>query len=333
MRKKRKLDGFTKLIIVLGSIFILFILGYLGFLGAKAYFTWDDVYQHRDREYDPLAELKDQTRSFFRPNGGSGTTVSNASATKPFTILLAGVDSSTLKTGRSDTLIVAIVDIAKNKVSLASIPRDTYVELAGEGKKDKINHSYAYDGIQGTIKTVEDFLDTPINYYVTVNFKAVEDFVDTIGGLDVNVEKNMNYTDASADLYINLKKGPQHLTGKQTLHYSRFRKDAEGDYGRMRRQQQVIREMINQSVDFRNVSKLNKILTVLGDNVKTDISLENMVTLMNNMNGIKGDNIETIPVSSTTGSINGISYVFIDDEHRDELINEIHSRLGINEEK
>ena len=135
-----------------------------------------------------------------------------------FTVLLLGVDQRPGDKGRSDTIMVATVNPNSGKALLFNIPRDTRTRLVKRGYDDKINHAYAYDGIAGSVATVENFLDAfPIDYYVQVNMEGFEMIVDQLGGVDVN---NSFTFDIDG---FHFPKGPQHLDGEYALKYARMR--------------------------------------------------------------------------------------------------------------
>ncbi|MDU5185340.1 MAG: LCP family protein, partial [Peptoniphilus harei] len=131
--------------------------------------------------------------------------------------LMLGVDSLDSKkadNARSDTIMVVNLDGKTGKVNIISIPRDTYTKINGY-KKTKINHSFKYGGSELTLDTVNKLLGTDIKYYVTVDYRFVEDVVDKIGGVEVDVPIDMKYEDPTADppLTIDIKAGRQNLKG------------------------------------------------------------------------------------------------------------------------
>ena len=137
-------------------------------------------------------------------------------------IVVMGVDERDTDAGRSDTLFVVMLDPKNNNVSLLSIPRDTMVRVPGRGW-DKINHAFAYGGHKLTQQTVEEFLGIQINNYVVVDFSGFKDLVNAIGGIDINVEKDMYYEDPYDNLVIDLQQGRQHLDGEKAIQYVRYR--------------------------------------------------------------------------------------------------------------
>lgn len=113
----------------------------------------------------------------------------NHDSNEAFSVLLLGIDNGDLNrndVGRTDTMIVATVNPKNSQIKLVSIPRDTYVEIVGRSKKDKINHAYAFGGASMSIATVEKLLDIPIDYYVEMNLKGLKELVDAVGGIEVN---------------------------------------------------------------------------------------------------------------------------------------------------
>ena len=157
-------------------------------------------------------------------------------------VMIMGVDRRADDVGRSDTLMVAALDVDKSKAALLSIPRDTRVAIEGNGF-DKINHAYAFGGHSLTQKTVENLLGVKMDHYILIDTRSFERIIDAIGGVDLNVEKRMYYEDPWDDiggLVIDLYPGEQHLDGDRAIQYVRYR-DGEGDIGRVGRQQKFVK--------------------------------------------------------------------------------------------
>ena len=110
------------------------------------------------------------------------------------TIMIMGVDSREDDVGRSDTLMIATLDPKKDQAALLSVPRDTRVKIKGHGF-DKINAAYAYGGERLTQDTVENFLGVDMDHYIIINTHAFQKIIDALGGIDIDVEKRMYYTD------------------------------------------------------------------------------------------------------------------------------------------
>src|SRR5574344_1496013 len=167
-------------------------------------------------------------------------------------ILLLGVDSngadSDLWVGtRTDTMILLNIDPRTKSVNAISVPRDSKVYLPGEYGIQKINAAHALGGVDLTKQTVEQTLGIKIDRYVVVSDQAVENLVNTLGGVPVYVEKNMFYDDYSGHLHVHLRKGNDVLDGKNAVGYLRFRHDGLGDIGRTQRQQWFLKSLLSKT--------------------------------------------------------------------------------------
>lgn len=168
-------------------------------------------------------------------------------------ILIIGTDSRGEDRGRSDSLMVAHYDQKRKQPKLISIMRDSYVDIPGYGK-DKINAAYSYGGIELVRKTLKENFDLPIEYYVTINFDHFKEAIDNLfpKGVTLDAEKDLDLDQ------VFIKAGKQKMDGNTLLQYSRFREDEEGDFGRIRRQQQVLSAISQQVTNVTSLSKLPK---------------------------------------------------------------------------
>ncbi|ODA39043.1 Cell envelope-associated transcriptional attenuator [Desulfosporosinus sp. BG] len=201
-----------------------------------------------------------------------------------FTVLLIGVDRRPDETSLSntDSLLVASVNTGNGKIALISIPRDTQVIIPGYGK-NKINAAARVGkGLTTTIALVEGLIDQPIDGYVLTNFTGFKSIIDTLGGITVNVEKDMHYvTGDLSDGVINLSKGTQRLNGTQALQYARFRHDALADISRTVRQQTVLKAMGKEFMKVKTITKLPWLIPQLQKSVETNLSLAQLWSLAN----------------------------------------------------
>jgi LCP family protein required for cell wall assembly len=212
-------------------------------------------------------------------------------------IVVMGVDERDEDAGRSDTLFVVMLDPKSNNISLLSIPRDTMVKIPDRGW-DKINHAFAFGGHKLTQQTVEEFLGIQINNYVVVDFKGFKGLVDAIGGIDINVEKDMYYEDPYDNLVIDLQQGRQHLDGARAIQYVRYR-DEEGDIGRIKRQQHFMAAIYEKITSTEILTKVPGLVKELVTMIKTDIPVTDMIKLAKAMNKTmkdeKGLNMAMVP--------------------------------------
>ncbi len=217
--------------------------------------------------------------------------------TSPYTkeIMVMGVDPRTDDTGRSDTLFLVSLDEEAKRASILSIPRDTRVEME-QGAYEKINHAYAYGGHEYAQKVLERLLAAKIDGYVIVNIRAFEKMIDTVGGVDIDVEKRMYYEDPwdeDGGLVIDLYPGEQHLDGKQAMEYVRFR-DEEGDIGRIARQQKFLKALLARVTSPEVVPHLAQIVRELGSVIETDMELGDMARFASLLPDIKGNGVESV---------------------------------------
>ncbi len=191
-------------------------------------------------------------------------------------VLVLGVDSVD-GVERSDTLMVFSLDPLTHEIAVLSIPRDTLVEIPGRPGREKITHAHAYGGPLKSLLTVSDFLGVPIHYYVKVDFQGFVSLVDTLGGVTVDVEKPMRYSDPTQDLYIDFSPGRQRLTGRKALEFVRYRQD--GDLNRIRRQQELLQSAADEAFRLGTILKLPKMIGELARYVDTNMAPQEMLHL------------------------------------------------------
>lgn len=221
-------------------------------------------------------------------------------------ILVVGIDD--VEGGhRSDTLGLAAIDIDNKTVRFMSLPRDTRVQIPGHGWQ-KLNHAYAYGGVNLLQQTVINYLGLPINYYVLVNYESFPKIVDMIGGVDINVEKKLHYNDKAGKLFINIPKGLQHMDGKTALEYVRFRNDALGDIGRINRQQQFLKAVLGKIQSPEMLPKLPDFAKEILGLVNTNMSMTQAVQLTSYMRDISHENLAFFTLPGKAAYISNISY-------------------------
>ena len=225
-----------------------------------------------------------------------------------FNVYISGIDTSgsISNVARSDANILMTVNTDTHEALLTSIPRDYYVTLHSYGAKDKLTHSGIY-GINETVKTAEDLLDTDINYYVRVNFTTVIKLVDKLGGIDVYSD----YSFTTSDKLYTFKKGYNHVNGEEALRFSRERYSfASGDNQRVKNQQHVIEAIMKKVLNSTTLlTKYTDILDSLKGSFQTNIAQDDISSLVkdqiNNMSSwtIKSNSLTGTGASSSTYSM------------------------------
>ena len=225
------------------------------------------------------------------------------------TIMIMGVDQRADDVGRSDTLMVTMIDPKKNKAALLSVPRDTRVKIKGHGY-DKINAAYAYGGHKLSESTVEGLLGVRIDHYIIINTHSFQRIIDALGGIDINVEKRMYYEDPWDDdggLLIDLQPGKQHMDGKTAVTYVRYR-DEEGDIGRIDRQQKFMKAVVEKLTSPAVVTRLPAVIKEVMDSIETDLSFRQLLEFAGTLKNAQKNGLKTDMVPGRPLYISWISY-------------------------
>jgi len=222
-------------------------------------------------------------------------------------ILIVGCDEIE-NNGRADTIVFLSISPKTKDVLILSIPRDTRVEIPERGM-DKINHAYAFGGKKLISETVSLFLDVPIHFYAIADFNGFVNIIDELGGVEIDVEKEMHYVDKAGGLDINLYPGKQILNGEKSLQYIRFRHDQLGDLGRIKRQQKLALAVIEKMMNFDSITKIPQISEEMKGYIETDIKVQDAVALANLFKGINQEEFKIETIQAKPVYIEGVSYL------------------------
>ncbi|WP_125591312.1 LCP family glycopolymer transferase [Companilactobacillus jidongensis] len=263
---------------------------------------------------------------------------------KPVSILLLGVDTTdngvrdteTDYRGNSDTMIVVTVNPKTNKTTMVSVPRDTMAQIwKGVGnntnKIAKINSAYNVGNEESAVVTTEKLLNIPIDYYVKVDFNSLKKIVNSVGGVDVDVPFSFSYGD-TGEKVSHFKKGKMHLNGKQALDYSRMRyEDPEGDYGRQKRQRQVITAIIKSAASAKTFTRYQKVLDSISNSMTTNLSFTDMQSMFLNYSGA-AKKIGSDYVQGYGSMISGSSYEIAPTKELQRVSNKLRKSLDLSQE-
>ncbi|WP_028608654.1 LCP family protein [Paenibacillus harenae] len=200
----------------------------------------------------------------------------------PFAVLLLGVDQRGNETGRSDTMIYTVVRPEDGELLMVSIPRDTYVEIAGKGYEDKITHAYAFGGAGMAMDTVGKLFDAPIHHYASINFEGFRKVIDKLGGISLPIEEDMVNDDYDHEKFV-IKAGQDTYNGRDTLNYVRYREDAGGDMNRTERHQIFLTQLMDKAKQMNQWSKIPDLIDIMGDNFSTDMRPQQLIDLGQSM--------------------------------------------------
>ncbi|MGI6558782.1 MAG: LCP family protein [Limnochordia bacterium] len=248
-------------------------------------------------------------------------------------ILVLGADKGEYDPGRTDTIILVSVDPKAKEVGVLSVPRDTRVMIPGRGY-NRINTAYAFGGPQLAKKTVENWLGIDIDYYVVVDFAGFEHIVDTLGGVEIDVEKRMRYQDRAQGLHIDLHPGRQVLDGRQALNYIRYRADGLGDVslvdpvqelygGRVQRQQRFLEALARELVKPTVIAKVPALIDDFRSAVQTDMPAQTMVKLGLALRDMDLQKVKSRVVPGVGGEIGSASYWLADQDKLKRVVQDL----------
>lgn len=271
MKKK----SFKKLILILIVIFSIIIL----FFNKHKYLINDNLPELK-KDTEIIVEEKNNNNSIAEVLNKNNELIDNKKEilekeileellSQSYIFAIYGTDERSNEIPRSDIIMILKYEPKDNEILLVSIPRDTRVKIKNRGL-DKINHAYAFGGPDLITQTLEEFLLVDIDYYIKLSFENFIELIDKIGGVKVNVKKDFYYPG-----YIDISEGNQVLSGEKALEYIRFRYDNDGDYGRIQRQQEVLRSLIEWQKSA-PINKTESILKEIYNEIGTNMSIKSM---------------------------------------------------------
>jgi LCP family protein required for cell wall assembly len=223
-------------------------------------------------------------------------------------LLLVGLDEVPGEDiNRSDSIAFVSIDIDDKVVRMLSIPRDTRVQIPDRGWQ-KLNHAYAYGGVDLLKTTLVNYLGVPIPYHIIVNLDSFPELVDLIGGVTINVPKRLRYTDKAGGVHIDIPAGEQHMDGKTALGYVRFRHDALGDIGRVERQQVFMMAVFRKMKDPAMITRIPELIRQSMRLVKTNLTLSQAVQLASYLKDLDPSRAIFRTLPGKSAYISGTSY-------------------------
>ncbi|WP_019123461.1 LCP family protein [Brevibacillus massiliensis] len=317
------------------TLFVLFAILLVGGAAGAVYWKLNQAIESVE---NPYAETNAPTNKTYEPE-------------KPLSVVLLGFDSRE-ETGslNTDVMMVSVINPATKKVQLLSIPRDTRVKIPGYSGYYKINSAFAYgeserrrderngkvpteNGVTLTKKTLEQMLGIPIQYYITVDFNGFKSIIDELGGVEVNVDSRLVYHDPTDGTTIDLQPGLQTLNGKNALDYVRHRHDDRGtkyyssDFDRNRRQQEVIKAVLDKMTSPEGFTKLFTVIDVALKNVNTDLSPSQIKGLAKDFKGFSSSDLTVLDSGAYWNS--SIMYTLLPEENLQAIRSTLQTEMGI----
>ncbi|MFT8949637.1 MAG: LCP family protein [Liquorilactobacillus hordei] len=250
-------------------------------------------------------------------------TISNG---KPFSILLLGTDTGDYGrtyTGRTDTMMVAVVNPNTKKTTLVSIPRDTKVAIPGHGFENKINSAYTYGGTSMAMNIVQSYLNVPIDHYIEMNMGGLVQLSSALGSIKVN--NDLDFTNSG----YHFKKGIVTINKNNILAYTRMRyQDSRGDYGRQLRQRLVLEGLVKKIATVQGITKYQSILSALSSNMKTDITFSEIKKIATKYRS--ADKVNQVQLQGYGKMIDGISFQVVPQKNVDAVTKKLKTALELN---
>lgn len=204
--------------------------------------------------------------------------------------------------GRTDAMMLAHLDFRKHTANILSIPRDTLVRIPGYRGKRRVSYANAYGGPELAVDTVEDFVGVRPDYFVLVNLKGFENAIDALGGLHINVDKQLDYDDNWGNLHIHLKPGTQLLNGYKSMGFVRYRHanggGGDSDFVRIGRQQEFLRAVRAKLSSPGVAFKVPEVLDMIRSDTQGNLTSAQMMCLACFLRSVpreQGLRMETIP--------------------------------------
>jgi len=255
---------------------------------------------------------------------------------KSCNILVMGVDvgtpgsTSANDPKRTDTLILAHYNAEDKKINMISIPRDTLVSV--NGKNQKINAAHAIGGVDYAVAAVETLLDVHIDYYGKINYEGFDKVINTIGGVDMEITRQMDYEDPTQDLSIHFDKGTTvHLDGKKAEEFFRWRKNTDGsgfkngDLDRIENQHMFISKVMEKIKKPSIVIKIPSILSAIKSSVETNMDANEIIKYGYIFATIGDGKLSMDTVKGDLKDVKGVSYVVYDDAQNEKIISELNN--------
>ena len=215
-------------------------------------------------------------------------------------IVVLGMDDGG---GNTDTIF--ILSIENGDTSIIQIPRDSYIDSQSFGPM-KANALHARGGPDAVKTELTRLMGQPINHHILVNLAGIRTISDLLGGLEVDVPKRLYYQDKSQGLLIDLQPGRQVLKGRDLEGFLRWRHDGQGDFGRLDRQQLVLKSLFSKLIQPQNLIRLPALITEAGRNLETDLGPMELGKLITAMGSTE---LQTSRLNARPFYQNGVSYL------------------------
>lgn len=276
-----------------------------------------------------ILNIQNAGKESYKPTDeGRNTNVTiNRSSNKNMSFAIFGLDKKDSGMQRTDSIIIATYNAKQNKVVMTRIPRDLYIKT--DDYEGKINALYETKGLSQTINILQDYLGIPISNYVTTDFDGLTHIIDHIGGIDINSQIKIDQSNNGNIGGVTVKKGHNHLNGKQALGYARIRY-IDNDIERGNRQLEIIKAIGKKMMSPYQIISVDSNIKEISHYVKTDLKVSEAVNRINSANGLPEMN--TLEFEWDSFSYQGQDFVHLTDHERYKLSQKFRKNLDLNQD-
>ncbi|MBC1475573.1 LCP family protein [Listeria grandensis] len=247
--------------------------------------------------------------------------------------LVMGLDNNAtrnLGSSRTDAMMLVSLNKRTKKMTLCSIPRDSFVQIqsANYTGMQRIESAYTYGGPKSAVDTVKKLFNIPIHHYVVLNFDSFIHVIDALGGIDVNVPKTFAGPLFDTGKKVHFEKGIQHLNGEEALAFSRERK-IDNDIMRGFRQQLVLEAVKDKAMQLNSISKYVKIIESLEGQMQMDLNMRQIKTILQDFLIGKDYEVEQLTFDWRAFSNGGHSMVELYQDSVDHVAHQLRVSLGL----
>ena len=316
IRKRKQRARRRRQILFRLTLFLLFtgaLLVGIVYAGYQAVSWSTRAYQQAQADYQAYTERQEREIGPLNPQFQGYTN-----------ILVMGIDNGVSATGepQADSVLLLSFENDSGRVRFINIPRDTWSVIPDDGMQMRLSQVYAVGGAPMMVRTVNDMLGVSVHQYVDVDMDTFAELIDALGGIDIYVEKDMDYEDPEAGLAIHLKQGYQQLTGEQAEEYVRYRSEDLGDVGRVQRQQRFVKAVYQKLLQMDTLPKVPMIAAIIREKVNTSAAIYDAAHLANILRKLSSEPPESVILPGHTAP-DDLTIWVLDDNKVQETISEM----------
>ena len=310
MKRQRRIKMFFRLLagMVVGSI----VIAILGWISIQIYGWGSEFYANQKEIYDGYLQRKALRQASYDTRFDGYTNV-----------LLVGLDEGREDSGpQADSIVVVSMEKESGEVSFIIVPRYTVTMIPGRPNPEALNNAYFYGGVKLVQQSVANLLGITLHHYAVLSPAVLAEIVDSIDGIDIYVENDMNYEDAEGDLHIHINKGLQHMDGQMAQLYLRYRNDELGSVGRLYRHQLFLKALYEKVASPDVLAKLPQIIELVNSKIESTAEVYDTAEIVSVLSKIDTSELVAVTVPGQLAADGSGAWIY-DKGKTDEKINEL----------